>query len=81
MDHRQVYRHSTKSNDLQSKINFAANRPAQWVGLFVLWIMAAVLTLHAGNAAEPLRQEKLTIVSGDKTHQFTIEVAETERLA
>ena len=79
MDHHQVYRHSTKSNDLQSNTNFAANRPAQWVGLFIIWIMAAVLTLHAGNAAEPLRDEKLTIVSGDKTHQFAIEVAESER--
>merc|ERR1711918_165874 len=55
MDHHQVYRHSTKSNDLQSNTNFAANRPAQSVGLCIIWIMAAVLTLHAGNAEEPLR--------------------------
>ena len=79
MDHHQVYRHSTNCINLQSNINFAAYRSSQWVGLFVVWILAAVLTLHAGNASEPLREEKLTIASGGKTYQISVEVAETER--
>ena len=49
------------------------------MGLFVVWILAAVLTIHAGNAAQQKRLETLVITSGDQKHSFSIEVAETEQ--
>ncbi len=49
------------------------------MGLFVIWILAAALTIHAGHAAQTKRVETLTIVAGNKQHSFSIEVAETEQ--
>ncbi len=49
------------------------------MGLFAIWILAAALTIHVGHAAQQKRVENLTIVSGGKSHQFSIEVAETEQ--
>ena len=49
------------------------------MGLFVVWILAAALTIHVGNAAQQKRLQSLTIVSGSEKHLFSIEVAENEQ--
>ena len=75
--HHLVCRHNTKNGTLPKMPNSVANRPVRWMGLFVVWILTAALTIHVGHAAQQMRLENLMIASGSQKHKFSIEVART----